>query len=90
MPQSNSAKKSLRQNTERRARNRELRGTTRTQIKKLDAAVADGNADEAQSQLKATVKALDKTVAKGIMHKNTASRAKSRLTRRVNQLAAKP
>ncbi|MCO6509495.1 MAG: 30S ribosomal protein S20 [Aridibacter famidurans] len=83
-----SAKKRIRQNVKRRAINRSNRSSLRTQIKKLRAALAEGNKTAAQEQLQPTISIIDKMVNKNILHRNTAARYKARLTRHVNELAA--
>ncbi len=87
MPNHKSAEKRVRQNIKRNAVNRANRGSLRTQIKKLRSALA--NHDKAQSQelLNPTIAVIDKSVNKGILHKNTAARYKSRLTSHVNNLS---
>ncbi len=83
-----SAKKRIRQNEKRRMRNRHVRTNLRSSLKRLDQAIADRKADEAQALLKETVPVIDKTASKGVIHKNKASRHVSRLTRKVNALLA--
>ena len=85
MPNLNSAEKRMRQNERRRAVNRSNRTRMRTQIKKLRAALAGGDAGALQGTLAQTVSIIDKSVQKGVLHKNAAARYKSRLTTRVNQ-----
>jgi len=80
MPTSLSAKKRLRQNEKRRLQNKAVRSNVRTAVKKFRAALADGNLDEARSQLPVIQKKLDSAVAKGVYHKNTGARRKSRLS----------
>lgn len=87
MPNHKSAKKRVRQNEKRRAVNRTRRSGLRTQIKKLRASVAGNEQTQSQELLTPTVSAIDKAVNKGILHKNTAARYKSRLTAHVNSLA---
>lgn len=82
-----SAKKRVRQNEKRRAVNRTRRSSLRTQIKKLRAAVSGSDQNGAQELLSPTVSAIDKAVNKGVLHKNTAARYKSRLTGHVAGLA---
>lgn len=60
----------------------------KTSIRKLDAAIADGSSEEAQAALRETSKIIAKTASKGTIHKNTASRKISRLTKRVKALEA--
>jgi small subunit ribosomal protein S20 len=87
MPNHKSAKKRVRQNEKRRAINRSNRGSLRTQIKKLRTALGGGDANQPQELLNPTISAIDKAVNKGLLHKNTAARYKSRLTGHVNALA---
>ena len=87
MPNHKSSKKRVRQNETRRAVNRNRRSSLRTKIKKLRAAVAGNDQNLSLGLLNPTVSAIDKAVNKGILHKNTAARYKSRLTGHVSQLA---
>ena len=82
-----SAEKRNRQNVKRNAINRASRSKLRTQVKKLRAAL--GTSDKAASTelLNPTVSLIDKMVNKGIIHRNTAARYKSRLTKHVTELA---
>ena len=82
-----SAEKRVRQNVKRNAINRSNRSKLRTQIKKLRSAL--GQSDQAVSTelLNPTVSLIDKMVNKGIIHRNTAARYKSRLTKHVSELA---
>ena len=83
-----SAKKRMRQGEKRRARNRNNVSQLKTQVKKLRAAIAEGNADAAKKLLPQTVGEIDKAVKKGVVHDNAASRYKSRLSRKVSALGA--
>lgn len=87
MPNHKSAAKRVRQNKKRRERNRAIRSALRTQIKKLRAAIAAGNKDLCLELLNPTISKIDKAVSKGVLHKNTAARYKSRLTTQINKLA---
>lgn len=89
MPNHKSAEKRDRQNKKRNAINTSHRTRLRNQIKKLRTAIASGDQDQAQSLLAATVSVLDKSIQKGVLHRNAAARHKSRLTTHVNELAAK-
>jgi len=86
MPIMRSAKKRLRQNIKHNLRNRTYKSALKTQMKKFLSVVKEGNAQAAQEELRLTIKKLDKGVAKNILHKNTASRKKSRLTKKLNQM----
>ncbi len=87
MPNHKSAEKRVRQNEKRRAVNRRNKGSLRTQIKKLRAALVAGDKTQSQELLIPTIALIDKSVNKGVLHRNTAARHKSRLTMHVNQLA---
>ncbi len=87
MPNHKSAEKRVRQNEKRRAVNRSNKGSLRTQIKKLRAALAAGDKTQSQELLIPTIALIDKSVNKGVLHRNTAARHKSRLTMHVNELA---
>lgn len=83
MPTTKSAKKSLRRNLANRARNRTVKSSLRTHIRKLrELLAADPNAAAAKDHLSLCFKRLDQAAAKGVIHKNTASRLKSRLSAR--------
>jgi len=86
MPNTASAAKRLRQNVVRRARNRAVKSAIRSQCKKVLAAVADGNSEQAEEMFRLAVKKLDQAVAKGVIHRNAAARKKSRLSARVKAL----
>ncbi len=81
-----STKKRIRQNIKRRALNRSNRSRLGTQIKKLRTALKVGDKNQSQAELQPTISLIDKMVNKHILHKNTAARYKSRLTRHVNAL----
>jgi small subunit ribosomal protein S20 len=82
-----SAEKRVRQNATRKEINRSNRSKLRTQIKKLRTALSGQDKSASQELLNPTVSLIDKAVNKGIIHKNTAARYKSRLTRHVTELA---
>lgn len=82
-----SALKRVRQNEKRRLRNRAVRSTYRTEIKKFSALIEENKIDEAKSMLPAIHKVIDKAHTKGVLPKNTASRYKSNLTVRLNKAA---
>jgi small subunit ribosomal protein S20 len=83
-----SAQKRMRQGEKRRARNRKNVSQLKTQVKKLRAAIEEGNAEAAKQLLPATVGEIDKAAKKGVVHDNAAARYKSRLSRKVSALAA--
>ncbi|MCS6804856.1 MAG: 30S ribosomal protein S20 [Acidobacteriota bacterium] len=83
-----SAIKAIAQNEKRREINRRNLSRMRTAIKKLRAAIASGDANAAQRLLGETVSVIDKSIHKGVVHRNAAARYKSRLTMQVNKLVA--
>ncbi|PWL81719.1 MAG: 30S ribosomal protein S20 [Clostridia bacterium] len=82
MPNIKSAKKRVKVNAVKAARNKAARSALRTEIKNANAAIVAGeNKEEA---LKAAVKKIDQAAAKGLLHKNTAARKKSALAKKAN------
>ena len=87
MPNHKSAEKRVRQNEKRRAINRGHRTKVRTYIKKVRTLLEAGNKQELDQLLPEAISVIDKSVQKGVMHKNAAARYKSRLTAKANQTA---
>jgi len=83
-----SALKAHRQNVKRREHNRELRSKLRTGLKAIKAALDGGKVDDAKTLLKQASSLVDKMAGKGIIHRNTAGRYKSRLTARIKAKTA--
>ncbi|MEW5952419.1 MAG: 30S ribosomal protein S20 [Bacillota bacterium] len=71
----------------RRLRNARIKSTVRTSIRKFEDALTAAGREEAQTSLRKALIMLDKAVTKGVLHKNTAARKKSRLTKRFNKTA---
>ena len=88
MPITKSAKKALRQNIKRRARNLVYKKKMRDLIKRVRNLVSEKKNEEAKKLLPQIYKVLDKTAKVGIIKKNTASRKKSRLTKLVEKKRA--
>jgi small subunit ribosomal protein S20 len=78
-----SAKKRIRQNEKRRLRNRSVRSAVRGSVKSAREALGSKAADST-TVVAAAIRAIDRAVTKGIMHRNTAARRKSALARRLN------
>ena len=74
------------QNQKRRIRNRVYRGTARTYVRKAEAAIKVGDAQASQEEELKAIKALDKAASKGVIHKNNATRRKSRLVKKLNSM----
>jgi len=77
-----SARKRIRQSENRRLRNRTVRSKVRTAVKTARGALAETSGDAGTVVLDA-IRALDKAVTKGVIHRNTAARKKSALARRL-------
>jgi len=77
------AKKRIRQTEKRTARNRARKSVVKTEVRKFLDALHDGKLEEAETQFKTVSKRLDQTAAKGTLHKNSVSRKKSRLAKRL-------
>ena len=83
MPNIKSAKKRVKVIAAKTLRNKSLNSNLKTTIKKADAALASSSDDRAAAVTLA-IKKIDQAAAKGLLHKNTAARRKSRLARRLN------
>ena len=80
------AKKRILRNAKRAAINGARIGRIRTFVKQVESAIAAGNKDEARAAIALVQPELARGVARGVLHKNTAARKVSRLTRRVTAL----
>ncbi len=83
-----SAEKRNRQNKIRNARNTHIRSTMRSLVKKLRIASTEGDVETAKTLLEKVVPYIDKAATKGVIHKATASRKISRLTKLVSSTSA--
>ncbi len=83
-----SAWKRIRQTEKRRLRNKFYRTRMKTFIKRVREAVEQKDAAQAENRLKEASRIIAKTASKGVIHKRTAARKVSRLTRQVNALKA--
>ncbi|MFK7818374.1 MAG: 30S ribosomal protein S20 [Planctomycetaceae bacterium] len=82
MPNSANAKKALRKSKVRRLRNRSRRSALRTTLKKFRVlATAGEDKDGIETAFRLAVKKLDQAASKGLIHRNTAARTKSRLSK---------
>jgi small subunit ribosomal protein S20 len=86
MPVTKSAKKRLEVNKKKRDYNIKYKNKIKTLLKECKQAIASNQFDKAKTTLSASIVILDKAASKGVIHKKTASRKKSRLARKVNQL----
>jgi small subunit ribosomal protein S20 len=83
-----SALKAHRQNLERRERNRQMRTRLRRALRDIRAAIDTGDAASVKDSLRTTISLVDKMAGKGLIHRNTAGRYKSRLATRVSKKSA--
>jgi len=83
------AKKRVRQNAKRKLINRARKSQIKTQIKRLETALAGGDVEAASEQYQLVVKKLDKTASTSTMHKRTAARKKARLAKKLNAIKTK-
>ncbi|MGA2035251.1 MAG: 30S ribosomal protein S20 [Thermoguttaceae bacterium] len=86
MPNTESAKKRLRQNVVRRERNRAVKRSIRTECRKVLEAVKAGNLEKAREEFQTAMQKLDRAAARKIIHRNAAARTKSRLSARIKTL----
>ena len=86
MPNTKSAEKALRQSERRRIQNIQRKRTLKDTLKRFEKAVASKNKSEAVKLFATVQKVLDKSAKNNIIKKNTASRKKSRLSKRIAAL----
>jgi small subunit ribosomal protein S20 len=83
-----SAIKRIRTNERKRLRNKVYRTRARTELKQARQSIEGGNKDQAVVATREAISILDKAADKGIIHKNSAARRKSRLMKQLNELLA--
>ncbi len=86
MPNTKSAKRQLRINLRRRARNKAIKSRTKTFMKRLRRAIEAGDKETALKLYPRVMSEIDRAAKKGVFHDNKASRYKSRLSRKLNAL----
>ena len=86
MPNIKSSKKDVLRTAIRNEKNRAAKSVLKSTLKKFDAAMEEGNREQADSAYKAAVKTIDESVKKGILHKNNAAHKKSSMTQKLNNL----
>ncbi len=82
------ARKRHRQSLERRMRNKAVRTRVRSQIRRMREAIAAGDAEQVKQLLPETMSVIDVGWRKGVIHRNTASRYKARVTRQAQAVLA--
>ena len=88
MANTKSAQKRMRSAVKKTERNRSEKTRVRSAIKSVKTLAAEGKKDEATAALKNAASVLDKAAKHGVIHKNTASRQKSKLAQAANSAAA--
>ncbi len=89
MPNLRSAKKRMRIEIKRRARNASVKSTVRTYVTRARSAIAtDAGAPETETAIREAISNLDRAVTKGVLHPNNAARRKSRLMARLHKMQA--
>lgn len=88
MPNIKSAIKRVKTNEKKRAHNASQKSTLRTAIKTFENYTKENDVEAAKNALVIANKKLDKAAAKGLIHKNAASRQKSRLAKQLNGTSA--
>lgn len=89
MPNTQSAKKRLRQNEKRRQHNRAVKTNMRGRIRRVREAVRAGDLEKAQEEFRFATKKVDMAATKGVIHKNAAARTKSRLSQLIKNAEQK-
>ncbi|MCM1542490.1 MAG: 30S ribosomal protein S20 [Blautia sp.] len=82
-----SAKKRVLVNRTKAARNKSIRSSVKTAMKKVFTAIESGDKAAAETALRAATKTIEKAASKGVYHKNNAARKVSRISKAVNQMA---
>jgi small subunit ribosomal protein S20 len=77
-----------RQNEKRRLRNKSVKSSLKTAIRKFNAAAESGDAEQATALMRAASRQLDKAASKGVIHSNQAANRKSAIAKRMGSLAA--
>lgn len=90
MPNIKSQIKRMKQAEENRLRNKSVKTGLKSYIKKLEVAISSGDMDEAKNLLPIVISKIDKAASKGVIHKNTASRQKARLAKKVTEIKSLP
>ncbi len=88
MPNIKSSKKSVKTDIVQTAANNEYAAKVKNSIKRCEKAIKDGNKELAEKELQTVIANIDKACSKGIVKKNTCARQKSRLNKKVKEMAA--
>lgn len=85
MANSRSALKRIKQSEKKRMRNKQVKTKVKNTIRSFFSTLNEDNQEAAARQLRIAGKMIDKAASKGVIHKKTAARKKSRLTKKLNQ-----
>ena len=88
MPNIKSSKKSVRTDIVQTVANNEYTAKVKNSIKRCEKAIKDGNKELAEKELQTVIANIDKACSKGLVKKNTCARQKSRLNKKVKEMAA--
>jgi small subunit ribosomal protein S20 len=88
MANTDSARKRIRQNIVRAARNHARKSRMRTFVKSVENAIAGGDREAANAALRLAQPEMQRAAGKGVIHRNTVARKLSRLTARIKQISA--
>ncbi|MEZ4520030.1 MAG: 30S ribosomal protein S20 [Thermomicrobiales bacterium] len=88
MAHSKQARKRIQVNERKAQRNRVYRSASRTLVRRAQAAIESGDQDAAQEAVARAIRQLDRTAARGVIHRNNAARRKSRLMAKLNNMQA--
>ena len=80
--------KRVKTNEKRRMRNKSVRSSVRTAVRRFREAVESGDLDKAATLQRSASRALDKAASKGVIHKNQAANRKSAMAQRLNTLTS--
>ncbi len=89
MPEQGSAQKRQRQSENRREKNRAVKSRIKTKIRSFFESVEENDVESSKEKFKEIMKLIDTAAGKGVFHKRTAARKKSRLQKHLNSITAK-
>jgi len=88
LPKSTSAEKAARTAERKKLRNKSIKSATKTRLTRAVKLISANQLDQADKAVAETVSALDRDAKKGVIHRNTAARRKSRLIKKINKAKA--
>jgi len=83
MPNTKQALKRMRITAKKTDRNRHIKSTVKTAVRRFSDTLAKADMEQAGDKLQSAIKSIDKAVSKGVLHKNSAARKKSRMARQL-------